>query len=192
MLTSQQSLLSHFWVTFVVSEFGVCSCRPTHHWETKGRFRKRVVLANVPSFQLSFRGNVRMYPRSGFRSGGNIRMYPRSGFSFRGNILQNHPFRKPPCCQPPVCGLKDLHQTCGWKSAGACVIPYVWRSSMQELCTVGTVQMLNHGPCVTCAKQEGPGLAWNRLHDLLRGASGLCIASGKLEQLCCLCEKVFE
>ena len=52
--------------------------------ETKGRFRKRVVLANVasfwsfvpgehanvPSFRFSFWGNIRMYPRSGFRSGG--------------------------------------------------------------------------------------------------------------------------
>ena len=38
---------------------------------TKGRFRKRVVLADVPSFVFSFRGNMRhMYPRSGFRSGG--------------------------------------------------------------------------------------------------------------------------
>ena len=29
-----------------------------------------VVLANVPSFRFSFRGNMRMYPRSSFRSGG--------------------------------------------------------------------------------------------------------------------------
>ena len=28
------------------------------HWETKGRFRKRVVLTNVPSFRFSFRGNM--------------------------------------------------------------------------------------------------------------------------------------
>ena len=40
------------------------------HWETKGRFCKRVVLANVPSLRLSFRGNKRRYPHSGFRSGG--------------------------------------------------------------------------------------------------------------------------
>ena len=50
------------------------------YWEIKGRFRKRVVLANVPSFRgehenvpsfrFSFWGNIRMYPRSGFRSGG--------------------------------------------------------------------------------------------------------------------------
>ena len=41
-----------------------------NHWETRGRFRKRVVLANVPSFWFSFQGNMRMYPRSGLRSGG--------------------------------------------------------------------------------------------------------------------------
>ena len=44
------------------------------HRETKGRFRKRVVLANVPSFR----------------------------FSFQGNIRQNHPFGKPPFCEPPI------------------------------------------------------------------------------------------
>ena len=32
---------------------------PTYHWEIKGRFRKRVVLANVPLFRFSFRGNIR-------------------------------------------------------------------------------------------------------------------------------------
>ena len=38
--------------------------------ETKGRFRKRVVLANVPSFQFLVLGNIRMYPHSGFDTGG--------------------------------------------------------------------------------------------------------------------------
>ena len=50
----------------------------------KGRFRKRVVLANVPSFRFSFRGNMRTYPRSGFSFRGNIRTYPRSGFRSGG------------------------------------------------------------------------------------------------------------
>ena len=40
------------------------------HCLISGRFRKRVVLANVPSFRFSFRGNIRMYPHSSFRSGG--------------------------------------------------------------------------------------------------------------------------
>ena len=30
----------------------------TSHWKIKGRFRKRAVLANVPSFRFSFQGNV--------------------------------------------------------------------------------------------------------------------------------------
>ena len=34
--------------------------------ETKGRFRKRAVLENVPSFRFLVLGNIRMYPRSGF------------------------------------------------------------------------------------------------------------------------------
>ena len=41
--------------------------------------------ANVPSFRLSLWGNIRTYPRSGFRSG-----------SFWGNIRQSHPFGNHP------------------------------------------------------------------------------------------------
>ena len=82
-------------------------------WETKGRFLKRVVLANVPSFRFPFRGNMRMYPHSGFRSGGTSECtlvpvlvpgehpnLPSFRFSFRGNIRQNHPFGNHPFCQP--------------------------------------------------------------------------------------------
>ena len=58
--------------------------------ETKGRFRKSVVLANVPSFRFSFRGQ---HP--------NV---PSFRLSFRGNIRQNHPFGNPPFCQPPKPG----------------------------------------------------------------------------------------
>ena len=36
--------------------------------EAKGQFHKRAVLANALSFRFSFRENMRMYPRSGFRS----------------------------------------------------------------------------------------------------------------------------
>ena len=56
------------------------------HWEIKGRFRKRVVLANMPSFQFSFRGNMRMYSCSGFRSGGT---------SAKTTLLENHPLSTP-------------------------------------------------------------------------------------------------
>ena len=41
--------------------FGECTLVPT-----KGRFRKGVVLANVPLFRFFVPGNIRMYPRSGF------------------------------------------------------------------------------------------------------------------------------
>ena len=39
--------------------FGLKNFGLIFHWEIKGRFRKRVVLANVPSFRFSFRGNIR-------------------------------------------------------------------------------------------------------------------------------------
>ena len=43
----------------------------TKEWKDReGRFPKRAVLANVPSFRFSFPGNRRTYPRSGFRSRG--------------------------------------------------------------------------------------------------------------------------
>ena len=71
------------------------------HWEIKGRFRKRVVLANVPSFRFSFRGNIRQNHPFGnhpfvntkkahweikgrFPKGWFWRMYPRSGFRCGG------------------------------------------------------------------------------------------------------------
>ena len=52
------------------SETKLYGQKMSQHWEIKGRFRKRVVLANVPSFRFSFRGNMRTYPCSSFRSGG--------------------------------------------------------------------------------------------------------------------------
>ena len=72
-----------------------------NHWEIKGRFRKRVVLANVPSFRFSFRGNIRrnhpfgnhpfVNTRKGhweikgrFPKGWFWRTYPRSGFRSGG------------------------------------------------------------------------------------------------------------
>ena len=55
----------------------------------------------------------RICPRSGLRSGGTcertlvpvfvpgeLPSVPSLRFSFRENIRQNHPFGKPPCCQP--------------------------------------------------------------------------------------------
>ena len=42
--------------------------------------------AKVPSFRFSFRGNMRTYPRSGFRSGGT---------SAKTTLWENHPFVNP-------------------------------------------------------------------------------------------------
>ena len=87
------------------------------HWEIKGRFRKRVVLANVPSFRFSFRGNIRRNHPFGnhplvntkkghweikgrFRKRVVLANVPSFRFSSRGNIRQNHPFGNHPLVNP--------------------------------------------------------------------------------------------
>ena len=67
---------------------------------TKGRFRRRVVLANVPSFRSLVPGNIRMYLRSVFWYQGTSECALVPSF-VPGNIRQNHPFGKPPFCEPP-------------------------------------------------------------------------------------------
>ena len=88
-----------------------------NHWEIKGRFPKRVVLANVPSFRFSFRGNIRRNhpfgkpPFCQHQKGslGDKRAVskrvvlanvPSFRFSFQGNIRQNHPFGNHPFANP--------------------------------------------------------------------------------------------
>ena len=89
---------AEFWET----HFGLPNFGPKFfHWEIKGRFRKRVVLANVPSFRFSFRGNIRRNHPFGnhpfvntkkghweikgrFPKGWFWRTYPRSGFRSGG------------------------------------------------------------------------------------------------------------
>ena len=90
------------------------------HWEIKGRFRKRVVLANVPSFRFSFRGNIcRNHPfgnhpfvntkkghweiKGRFRKRVVLANVPSFRFSFRRNIRQNHPFGNHPFRFPRKC-----------------------------------------------------------------------------------------
>ena len=75
------------------------------HWEIKGWFRKRVVLANVPSFRFSFLGNIRRNHPFGnhpfvntkkghweikgrFLKGWFWRTYPRSGFRSGGTSAE--------------------------------------------------------------------------------------------------------
>ena len=88
-----------------------------NHWEIKGRFRKRVVLANIPLFRFSFRGNIRQNHPFGnhpfvntkkahweikgrFRKRVVLVNVPLFRFSFRGNIRQNHPFGNHPFVNP--------------------------------------------------------------------------------------------
>ena len=99
--------------------------RTATHWEIEGRFRKRVVLANVPSFRFSFRGNIRRnhpfgnHPfvntkkghweiRGRFPKGWFWRTYPRSGFrsggtSAKTTLLETTLLRNPeqPCKSDP-------------------------------------------------------------------------------------------
>ena len=69
---------------------------PKSREETKGRFRKRVVWAPVPSFRFLAPGNICMYPRSGGFGTGQHPHVPLFRFSVPGNIRQNHPFRNHP------------------------------------------------------------------------------------------------
>ena len=81
--------------------------------ETKGRFRKRVVLANVPSFRFLVPENIRMYPRSGF--------WHRET-SAKTALFGNHPLSNPrrlgvfvpiwlvlPKCEATNLGVFDLY-----------------------------------------------------------------------------------
>ena len=60
-----------------------------------------MVLANVPSFRFFVPGNHANVPSFRFVVPGEHPNVPSFRFSFRGNIRQNHPFEKPPFCQPP-------------------------------------------------------------------------------------------
>ena len=57
-------------------------------------------MANVPSFQFSFRGKMRTYPRSGFRSGGTSECTLVPVLNVLGNIRQNHPSENHPLGNP--------------------------------------------------------------------------------------------
>ena len=74
----------------------ILGCTIFSREETKGQFRKRVVLANAPLLRFSFSGTRERTLVPVFVPG-NIRMYLRSGLCSGGNIHQNHPFGKPSC-----------------------------------------------------------------------------------------------
>ena len=73
------------------------------HWEIKGRFRKRVVLANLPSSRFSFRVNMPTYPRFGFRSGGTSECALVPGF-----VPGEHP-PKPPFWKTTLLATPERH-----------------------------------------------------------------------------------
>ena len=98
-----------------------------YHWEIKGRFRKRAVLANVPSFRFSFRGNIRRNPPFGNHPFANpqkgslgdkravskravLANVPSFRFSFRGNIRRNHPFGNHPFANPRDYKQKNINK----------------------------------------------------------------------------------
>ena len=102
----------------------ICGSKLQSHWEIKGRFRKRAVLANVPSFRFSFRGNIRRnHPFQvlgttllGSHQKGSLgdkravskravlANVPSFRFSFRGNIRRTHPFGNHPFSRPALSG----------------------------------------------------------------------------------------
>ena len=57
------------------------------HWEIEGRFRKRVVLANVPSFRFFVPGEHANVPSFRFFVPGEHPNIPSFRFSLWGNIL---------------------------------------------------------------------------------------------------------
>ena len=96
-----------------------------HSLEIKGRFRKRVVLANVPSFRFSFRGNIRRNhlfgnhpfanPQKGslgdkraVSKGWFWRTYPRSGFRSGGTSAETT-LLKPPFATPDSFSVWQFH-----------------------------------------------------------------------------------
>ena len=78
----------------------------TFHWEIKGRFRKRVVLANVPSFRFSFRGNIRQNHPFGNRPFANPRTLAASRFCLTSHQLTRHVLSQPAC--PPYPFFREL------------------------------------------------------------------------------------
>ena len=74
--------------------------------EPKGRYRKRAVLANVPSFRFCVPGNIRMYPCFGFSYRGISECTLVLVFR-TGEHPPKPPFSKPPFGEPPKMSAKE-------------------------------------------------------------------------------------
>ena len=100
--------LKCFWIRNVTWKIPTVFC----HRETKGRFRKRVVLANAPSFRFSFRGTCECTLVPVVVPGEHLNV-PSFRLSFRGNIRQNHPFGTTLFSTPDSGGIFFCNYWCG-------------------------------------------------------------------------------
>ena len=107
------------------------------HQETEGRFCKRVVLANVPSFRFSFRGNMRTYPRSGFRSGRTSECTLVPVFVL-GEHPPKPPFWKTTLLATPECHLRPLkaHLHESWRQSPRFATKNCWGMLSAGSCAV--------------------------------------------------------
>ena len=104
---SEKLYVRKLWVDFLRSHISP-GILVNIHRQIEERFRKRVVLANVPLFRFSFRGNMRTFS---FR--GNIRTHPRSGFrsggtSTKTTLLETTLLGSSEIC---ICSVQDLGNT---------------------------------------------------------------------------------
>ena len=92
------------------------------HRETKGRFRKRVVLANVPSFRFSFPGEHANVPsfQFSFRTSECTLVPVFFGTSDKTILWENHPFGNPRnwVAAKPVSEISEMIRVAfpAWKS----------------------------------------------------------------------------
>ena len=156
------------------------------HWEIKGRFRKRVVLANVPSFRFSFRGNIRRNHPFGNHPFGNppkgslgdkravskrvvLANVPSFRFSFRGNIRQNYPFGNHPFRFPRLLGVERNQRrkkhTLFFFAGGIFVVMCLFSPIMNDpkrptfmlhICQCTFFYVWLHTPCLAPAQGSAP------------------------------------
>ena len=141
---------------------------------TKGRFRKRLVLANVPSFQFLVPGNIHMYPRSGYCCWGTSEctLIPVFG---TGEHPPKPPFWKPPFCETPNVG-------------GICHV-YIWhmRSRMSETLVMWRTIIARPAQCPKArAVVRLFLLAWHPPHSVRLGYTGYEPSRNKQKKRCSL------
>ena len=97
-VTSKHSLDGNRWTIKIFQT----SIPPTSYLLTDVPFRREFTHKfRIFFFRFSFLGNMRTYPRSGFRSGGTSECTLVPVF-VRGEHPPKPPFGKPPFCQPAI------------------------------------------------------------------------------------------